>query len=56
MIREAEKQKIPYMLVIGDKEVENRSLAIRKRKGGNLGTINVQETIERFNREINGSE
>ncbi|MDR4947221.1 His/Gly/Thr/Pro-type tRNA ligase C-terminal domain-containing protein [Neobacillus cucumis] len=31
-IREAETQKIPYMFVIGDKEMENQSLALRKRK------------------------
>jgi threonyl-tRNA synthetase len=52
-IREAEKQKIPYMLVIGDKEVENQSLALRKRKEGNIGVMNIQETIERFINEIN---
>jgi threonyl-tRNA synthetase len=52
-IREAEKQKIPYMLVIGDKEVENQSLALRKRKEGNIGVMNLQETIERFMNEIN---
>jgi threonyl-tRNA synthetase len=52
-IREAEKQKIPYMLVIGDKEMENQSLALRKRKEGNLGVLSIQETIERFIKEIN---
>lgn len=52
-IREAEKQKIPYMLVVGDKEVENQSLALRRRKDGNLGVFSVQEVIERFMREIN---
>jgi threonyl-tRNA synthetase len=51
-IREAEKQKIPYMLVIGDKEMENQSLALRKRKEGNLGVFSIQETIERFIKEI----
>jgi threonyl-tRNA synthetase len=54
-IRESEKQKIPYMLVIGDNEVENRSLALRKRKEGNLGVMTIQETIERFTKEINSS-
>jgi threonyl-tRNA synthetase len=54
-IREAEKQKIPYMLVIGDKEMENQSLAIRKRKEGNLGVMSIQATIERFINEINCS-
>jgi threonyl-tRNA synthetase len=54
-IREAEKQKIPYMLVIGDKEMQNQSLALRKRKEGNLGVMSIQETIERFIKEINRS-
>ncbi|MFJ7725317.1 threonine--tRNA ligase [Neobacillus sp. NPDC097160] len=52
-IREAEKQKIPYMLVIGEKEVENQSLALRKRKEGNLGVKSIPETIELFGKEIN---
>lgn len=51
-IREAEKQKIPYMLVIGDKEMENQSLALRQRKQGNLGNMSIQDTIERFVKEI----
>ncbi|RXT05268.1 threonine--tRNA ligase [Ammoniphilus sp. CFH 90114] len=51
-IRDAEKQKIPYMLVIGDKEVENQSVAVRKRKDGNLGVWSIQEIIERFSNEI----
>ncbi|WP_052144790.1 threonine--tRNA ligase [Halalkalibacter okhensis] len=52
-IREAEKQKIPYMIVIGDKEMENQSLALRKRKAGNLGVMNADETINRFIHEMN---
>lgn len=51
-IREAEKQKIPYMLVIGDKEVENESLAIRKRKDGDLGVMSIKEAVERLKKEI----
>jgi threonyl-tRNA synthetase len=51
-IREAEKQKIPYMLVVGDKEVENRSVALRKRKVGNLGVLSIEEVVERFLNEI----
>ncbi|MDA1476980.1 threonine--tRNA ligase [Bacillus changyiensis] len=52
-IRDAEKQKIPYMIVIGDKEMESQSLALRKRKEGSLGVLSIQETIERFIKEIN---
>jgi threonyl-tRNA synthetase len=55
-IREAEKQKIPYMLIIGDQEVENQSVAIRKRKDGNLGAMSIQETIDRLNAEIKAAD
>jgi len=44
-IRQAQMQKIPYMLVIGDKEVEARSVAPRTRDGQNLGSIPVDEFI-----------
>ncbi|SFC93882.1 threonyl-tRNA synthetase [Bacillus sp. OV322] len=54
-IREAEKQKTPYMLIIGDKEMENQSLALRKRKTGNIGVMSIQEIIEKFTEEIHCS-
>jgi threonyl-tRNA synthetase len=44
-IRQAQMQKIPYMLVIGDKEVEAESVAPRTRDGQNLGSIPVDEFI-----------
>jgi threonyl-tRNA synthetase len=44
-IRQAQMQKIPYMLVIGDKEVEARSVAPRTRDGQNLGSLPVDEFI-----------
>ena len=47
-IREAEKQKVPYMLVIGDKEVSNQTLAVRKRKEGNVGSWTIAETLEKL--------
>ncbi|WP_062105406.1 threonine--tRNA ligase [Bacillus niameyensis] len=53
-IREAEKQKIPYMIVIGDNEVGNQTLALRKRNEGNLGCLTVHATIEQFLKEIKG--
>ncbi|WP_264740540.1 threonine--tRNA ligase [Cytobacillus firmus] len=53
-IREAEKQKVSYMLVIGDKEMEQQSLSLRKRKEGNIGVMSIQEVIDRFINEING--
>ena len=44
-IRQAQMQKIPYMLVIGDKEMEARSVAPRTRDGQNMGSIPVDEFI-----------
>ena len=44
-IRQAQMQKIPYMLVIGDKEVEAQSVAPRTREGQNLGSLPVDEFI-----------
>ncbi|MFG6666675.1 threonine--tRNA ligase [Halomonas sp. HNIBRBA4712] len=46
-IREHTLQKIPYLLVVGDKEVEADSVAVRTRSGENLGTMTVDEFIER---------
>ena len=42
-IREAQNQKIPYMLVVGDKEIENNSVAVRHRAKGDLGAIPLDE-------------
>ena len=50
--REAQMQKIPYMLIIGDKEVENGVVAVRSRKAGDLGTMTLDAFIERINEEV----
>ena len=47
MIRNAEKEKIPVMAVVGAKEVESNSLSIRTRASGELGAISVTEVIEK---------
>ncbi len=44
-IRQAQIQKIPYMLVIGDKEMESDTVAPRFRDGSNMGAIPVKEFI-----------
>ena len=44
-IRQAQMQKIPYMLVIGDKEIDARTVAPRARDGQNLGSLSVDEFI-----------
>lgn len=45
-IREAEMQKIPYILIIGDKEEKNNEIAVRKRGKGDLGTMKLEEFIK----------
>jgi threonyl-tRNA synthetase len=50
-IRDGELQKVPFALVIGDKEQEKGTLAVRKRKEGNIGEMNVEEVIEKFHAE-----
>lgn len=47
-IREAELQQIPYMLVVGGKEVEDRLVSVRKRDEGDLGQLKVEEFIEKI--------
>jgi threonyl-tRNA synthetase len=44
-IRDAQNQKIPYMLVIGDKEVENSQVALRLRNNENPGAMDVKDFI-----------
>ena len=51
-IREAQLQKIPYMLVVGDKEIEANTVAVRSRKEGDLGQVNKEEFLERMQEEI----
>ena len=45
-IRDAQMQKIPFMLVLGDKELEERKIAVRERKAGDIGTMALNEFIE----------
>ena len=45
-IREAQLQKIPFMLVLGDKELEENKVAVRERTKGDLGAMNLEEFIE----------
>jgi len=51
-IREAQLEKVPYMLVIGEKEVENNTIAVRSRDLGDLGSMKKEEVIEKFVNEI----
>ncbi len=51
-IREHTLQRIPYLLVIGDREVESDSVAVRTRSGEDLGTITVSDLINTISAEI----
>ena len=51
-IREAQLQKIPYMLIVGEKEVESGTVSVRSRKDGDLGAVKVEEFIDRAVEEI----
>lgn len=51
-IREAELQKIPYMLIIGDKEVESKTISLRSRSKGDLGKKSLEEFVTEIKKEI----
>ncbi len=51
-IREAQLQKIPYMLIIGDKEVEANAVGVRSRKDGDIGAMSVEDFINKIKEEI----
>ena len=51
-IRNAEKEKIPVMAIVGEKEVESNSLSIRTRASGELGAVPVAEVIQRMKQAI----
>ena len=51
-IREAQLQKVPYMLILGDKEVNSNSVGVRSRKEGDIGAMEINKFIEKINDEI----
>ena len=55
-IREAQLQKIPYMLIVGDKEIEAGAVGVRSRKDGDIGQMPTQEFIQKIKDEINNFE
>ncbi len=55
-IREAQLQKIPYMLVVGDKEMENGTVSVRARKEGKGGTMSADEFVAQILDEIKNKE
>ncbi|WP_088835022.1 threonine--tRNA ligase [Paenibacillus tyrfis] len=55
-IREAQLEKVPYMLVLGENEQSSGTAAVRKRGEGDLGPMQVQELAERLRREIHAKQ
>lgn len=51
-IREATIRKIPYLVIIGDKEIEDNKITVRKRSGENIGPFSADEFISLINNEI----
>ncbi|NLK70920.1 MAG: threonine--tRNA ligase [Clostridiales bacterium] len=51
-IRQAQLEKIPYMIIIGDSEVQEKTVAVRSRRDGDLGTMSFGELAERLTEEI----
>lgn len=51
-IREAQVQKVPYMLVIGDKEIEEGTVGVRNRKDGDLGAMKLEDFIAKAKEEV----
>ena len=51
-IRQAQQEKVPYMLVIGGQEAENKMVAVRNRKEGDLGTMTLADAVAKIEEEI----
>jgi threonyl-tRNA synthetase len=51
-IRESEMQKIPYLLVIGDKEISANTVSIRERGKGDIGAMDIEKFVEKIKQEV----
>lgn len=51
-IREAQLEKVPYMLVVGDKDIENNTVSVRSRKDGDIGAMSIDEFIKKICEEV----
>jgi threonyl-tRNA synthetase len=51
-IREAQLQKVPYMLVVGDKEAAGGSVSLRTRKQGDQGSLSREDVVRRIRDDI----
>lgn len=55
-IREAQLQKVPYMLILGDEEMNDKNITVRHRKLGDLGKMDLQDFIASLKQEIESKE
>ena len=55
-IREAQLEKVPYMFVVGDKDIENNQVSVRHRKDGDLGSMPLADFIDKAVKEIDSKE
>ena len=51
-IREAQKEKVPYMLVVGEKDMNDKTVSVRSRKQGDEGAVTLCEFMDRIKKEI----
>ncbi|MCD2501145.1 threonine--tRNA ligase [Clostridium sp. NSJ-145] len=51
-IREARNERVPYIVIVGEKEVENQNIALRSRKNGDEGSVELDRFIDRIRNEI----
>lgn len=51
-IREAQLEKVPYMLIVGDKDIENQVVSVRSRRDGDIGSMSLEQFIADISEEI----
>ena len=55
-IREAQLQKIPYMLILGEKEVGAKTVGVRSRKDGDIGAMEIEKFAQKVKKEVENYE
>lgn len=55
-IREARNERVPYMIILGEKEEKENKISLRSRKNEDEGSLELAELIERINKEVNNKE
>ncbi len=54
-IRDAEVNKIPFMIIVGEQEEENGTVSVRKQGEGDIGTFTIEEFISFIDKEVNST-